>query len=807
MFTNYIKVAWRNLLRSKWAGAINIFGLAIGITAALLLFVVIQFEYSYDKFQSHYHEVYRIVTQDEYPDGFDYNPGVPNPVPDAIAADNLPFEKIVPVKSAYNTQINLYPEDNKAAIPDKFEIDHVFYTTPDYVELFDTDFVSGNAADLAEPNKVFLTKETAEKLFGDWKGVENKNIEFSSGLKLTVAGVLEDMPMNSNMRCEILVSYQTVRSNPEIFDFDFDSWGSLGSDNQLYVKIAENTREETAQNALDAFTAKNFKNRGTSEKQLLLQAFKDIHFDSVYGPLSGGMIRVSTINTLIVIGLFILIMASINFVNLSTSKAIGKGKEIGVRKVMGSSKMQIIYQSFGETFLSVLIAATVGVLAATMLLPFLSLIADVPEKMNFFQPVILGFLGLLILILTLLSGFYPALVISRFKPIHALKSRFQKNRIGGVSVRKALVVIQFAIAQILMISTVIAIRQMNMVQEADLGFSQESIYFVEVPFDSPTEHRIDAFKQKLLTNSNVVSISLGSDVPASDNNSLFNFYFDGVNEDVPFPAFAKFGDENYFDTYGIEFLAGGPYQASDTIKEVVINETMAKRLLVENPEDAIGKQFRLGIMDEWATVTGVIKDFTVNSLRDEIRQLVIAPKKDFYHVVGIKLNEATSLKTIAQIEEEYNQIYPEQIYHGNFLDESIQQFYESEQKLALVFKIFACISILISCIGLYGLVSFMISQKVKEIGIRKVLGASVAQITMMLTKDYFFMVFLSFFIAVPIAYFMMEKWLESFAFKIPISVSLFVLVMISSLVITGMTVGSKAIRSALANPVDSLSDE
>jgi ABC-type antimicrobial peptide transport system permease subunit len=807
MFSNYLKVAWRNLIRSKWAGAINIFGLAIGITASLLLFVVVQYELSYDKFQTHYNEVYRIVTQDEYPDGVDSNPGVPNPVPDALAADNLPFEKIVPIKAAYNTQVNIYPEGVEGAVPDKYEIDHVFYTTPDMVELFDMDFASGNVTSLSEPNQVFLTKKTAEKFFGDWKAAENKSIEFASGLELTVAGVLEDLPENSNMFFEILASYQAVRSNPEIFDFDFDSWGSLGSDNQVYVKIADNTSEETAQIALNAFTNKNFEGRGTSEKSLLLQAYKEIHFDTTYGPISGGMIRVSTLNTLIVIGIFILVMASINFINLATSRAIGKGKEIGVRKVMGSSKSQIILQSFGETFLSVLIAMILGVLVATLLLPFLSLIADVPEKINLVQPVIIGFIGILTLILTLLSGFYPALVISKFKPIHALKSKLQQNQIGGISVRKALVVIQFVIAQILMISTIIAIRQMNMVQEADLGFAKDHVYFVEVPFDSENERRIDFFKQELLKNPSVISASLGSDIPASDNNSLFNFYFDGKNEDVPFPAFTKFGDEKYFETYGIEFLAGGPYQASDTIREVVINETMAKRLLIEDPNDAIGKQLRLGMMKEWATVTGVIKDFTINSLRDEIKQLVIAPKKEYFHVVGLKFDENTSLATISKIEESFNQIYPEQIYHGSFLDESIQQFYESEEKLALVFKIFAAISILISCIGLYGLVSYMISQKIKEIGIRKVLGASVSQITLMLTKDYFLMVLLAFFIAVPIAYWMMEKWLESFAYKIPFSSGLFIFVMICSLLITGLTVGSKAVKSALANPVDSLSDE
>lgn len=807
MISNYLKVAWRNLIRSRWEGAVNIFGLSIGITAALLLFVVVQYELSYDKFQSNYGEIYRIVTEQKYPDGFDYNPGVPNPVPDALQVEQLPFEKVVPVKSAYKIQVNSYKSGSKDGIPEKFEVENLFYSTPEYAELFDVEFIAGDAKSLKDPNTVFLTKSTAEKFFDKWEAATDKTLELTNGLKMTVAGVVEDIPHNSNMKFDMLASYQTVRSNPVIFDHDFDAWGDLGSDNQVYVSLSANSSVAAVQTLLDQFTQKNFEGRGNSEKALKLQTFADLHFDQKYGALSGSMIRMSTVNTLMVIGIFILVMASINFVNLSTSKAIGKGKEIGVRKVMGSSKLQIVIQSFGETLLAVLLATGFGVLAAVILMPFLSLIADVPEKINFLQPVIAWFLGGVIFFLTLLSGFYPALVISRFKPVHALKNKFNQQRVGGFSIRQGLVVVQFAIAQIMMISTIIAIRQMNMVQEADLGFSKEFIYYVEVPADTQNERRIDFFKQELLKNPGVVSASLSSDVPASDNNSSYNFYFDGKADDEPFPAFTKFADEQYFNTYGIEFLAGGPYRSSDTISQMVINETMAKRLLIENTADAVGKEIRLGMMDNWVKISGVVRDFTPNSLRDEIRPLVIAPYKESYQVVGLKFGGHASLKTISSVEESFEKIYPEQIYHGNFMDESIRKFYESEQKLALIFKIFAILSILVSCIGLYGLVSFMVSQKVKEIGIRKVLGASVAQITVMLTREYFVMVCVAFLLAVPIAYLMMEKWLESFAYKIPLSMGLFVAVLGSSLVITGLTVGFKAVRSALANPVDSLADE
>jgi ABC-type antimicrobial peptide transport system permease subunit len=299
---------------------------------------------------------------------------------------------------------------------------------------------------------------------------------------------------------------------------------------------------------------------------------------------------------------------------------------------------------------------------------------------------------------------------------------------------------------------------------------------------------------------------MASDVPSSDNNSASNFYFDNKSEDIVFPAFLKFADEDYFDLYEMEFVAGQGYPMSDTIRNVVINETMAKKLLIASPEEAIGKNIRLGGGD-WVPITGVVKDFTVNSLREEIKQLLITSLKRYYRQVAVRLDGSAQKSTLEAIQGKFEEIYPEQIYSGNFLDESIAAFYESEQKLALVYKIFAVLSILISCIGLYGLVSFMVGQKVKEIGIRKVLGASVTQITMMLSKEFILMVLLAFVIAIPLAYFMVQEWLASFAYKTPISVGLFLSVMLVSLLITALTVGSKAIRAAIANPVDSLTDE
>ncbi|WP_192349321.1 ABC transporter permease [Algoriphagus sp. Y33] len=805
MWKIYSKIAWRNLKKGKRVTLINIFGLTLGITAAFLLFTVVSYELSYDNFQSNSDQIYRVVTQDEYSDGMSYNPGVSPPMPDALKADLSGTDAIVPV---VNSSVFVTVDEAVTSIgQNNFIVEDAFFTTADYSSLFDVEVLVGNLNSLNDPGQVVLAETEAKKLFGTWENAFGKSMLLSKRVEASVGAIVADIPDNSNFRFDMLVSYKTMQSNEEVFDTYFDEWGSFGSNFQVYLKLPESGKVDQINQQLIAFAEKNYKDRGTSKKSFFLQSMGDIHFDNRFDPISGGMIRKGTIYTLALIGMFILLMASINFVNLSTAQAIGKSKEVGIRKVMGGSRGQVIFQSFGETFMVVFISATISTLAATVLLPYLSKVAEVPESIQLITPTFLLFSTTIILGVTLLSGLYPALILSGFQPIQALKNKIQVAQVGGVSLRRSLVVMQFVIAQVLMIATVIAVKQMTEIQNADLGFSKEAVYYFDLPSDEPRDGRLDVLKQRLESNSQIKSVSISSDVPSSNNNWASNFWFDDKREDVPFMASLKYGDADYFHNYGLQFAAGTGFSESDTLKEAVINETMAKKLNILDPEEAIGKTITIGGGEPWMTITGVVKDFAQNSLREEVKPFIIATEKQDYYVMGMKLDSSAGQQTLASIEEEFKNIYPDAIYAGEFLDETIANFYRRENQLSLVYKVFAVLSIVISSIGLYGLISFLVGQKLKEIGIRKVLGASISQITFLLSKEFIYLVLIACLIAVPLGYYLTDQWLQNFSYRTTVPIGLYVFVIAVSLVITASTVGYRAIRAALGNPVDSLADE
>ncbi|OOG76360.1 ABC transporter permease [Algoriphagus sp. A40] len=805
MIKNYFRIALRSLLKSKVNSLINLFGLILGISAAMLLAVVVYFELSFDRFQPEFERTYRVTTEEKYSDGSEFTPGIPAPYSLELMEERGLFEKVAPVVGLWNVQLAL-DEENGSGKQNKFMSDHAFSITPEYLDIFKLDFLSGNPADLAKTEQAFLSRKMAELMFGDIEKAMGKTLHLLNGVDLTVAGVVENVPANSNFRSDVFLSFETLKSHQKVFRQDFENFGSNSSNFQVYVVPTADQSLEQVKEGLLALSKKHFEGRGNSITSHHLQPLAEIHFDQDLEPLSGTQVRSSGVRTMILIGVFILVMASINYINLSTSRAIGKSKEIGIHKIMGSSRSQLINLSLTETFILVGSASLISLLVVILAVPYLSLVSNVPEDFREIPSMLYGFLAALVLLVTILSGLYPALVVSRFEPIRALRGKVQTAQLGSVSLRRTLMLVQFAIAQILMIATLISLNQMNHIRNADLGFSKEEVYLIELEQENPAQPRLASFKQELLRIPGVKSVSLASDPPGSDNNSSTNFSFDNKADDVPYPVFLKLADEDYFGNFDMEFLAGQGYSQSDTARQAVINETLARNLTEGNPESAVGKTIRLGT-GPWLEITGVVKDFTPNSLRDEIKPILLTTIQNWYFYSAIKLEKNVSRTTLDQIEAVFTSFYPNKIYSPRFYDEMIDEFYESEEKLALVYQIFAGISLVVAGLGLYGLVSFLVSQRVKEIGIRKTLGASIPEITVMISKEFVLMIILSFLVAVPLAYYMMEGWLESFAYRIPLTIGLFIVVFVVSLALTVLTVGSKAIEAALANPVKSIKSE
>jgi putative ABC transport system permease protein len=806
MIKNYFKIAWRNIIRHKGYSAINVAGLTVGIAACLLIFVVLQYELSFDKFQPGYSNIYRIITLTNRNGAVAGNPGTYVPAVDLLRI-SFPQAKVGAIEENNGGEVTVPAGSGNPADDKKFiENTGMMFADPQLFDVISAKWISGNPAVLKDPNMVVIDKSSAIKYFGDWKNVVGKILRMDNVLTLKVAGVMADAPANSDFPLKVLVSYITWKQHPKDYNY-YDNWNTLGSNHQVYVKFPANFSTTTINAQLLALSNKHFNNKKTSYKHLVAQPLSELHFDTVYGETLGDHITSkATLRTLSFIAVLIIIMASINFINLSTAQSVGRSKEVGIRKVLGSSRPQLIAQVIGETTIIVLIAVALALTVSEIALPQLKNIASVPDGIGLFNTGTILFLTGTVIAVILLSGIYPAMIVSGFKPALALKNKITAASVGGIPLRRALVVTQFAISQLLIIGTVIAIRQMNFVNNADLGFDKTAVLVIPGYTDSISLRRLAAFKQEVLQMPGVQAASFTSDAPSSDNNSATNFNFDHSKKDPGFDVFTKIADADYFKTFGLRFVAGGGYQPSDTAREVVINETLMQKLGIKKPQDAIGKDISLG-NGAWMPIVGVMEDFKTNSMREVVKPLLIFPWKAHESEVGVKIKTANLTATVAQVQKLWERTYPEYAYDGFFLDESIAKFYKQENQMELVYKVFAGIAVFISCLGLYGLVSFMAVQRTKEVGIRKVLGASVSSIVMLFSKEFMILIGISFFIAMPAAWYLMNTWLQTFAYRISMSAWIFVLSVAVSIVIAWITVGYKAMKAALVNPVKSLKSE
>lgn len=799
MFIHYLTIAWRNLLRHKANAIINVTGLAIGIAACLLIFRVVQFERGYDTFHTQYRQLYRVVKQDAYPDGLVYEEGMPGPVTAAMRVD---FPQISAISEVFNADGSQITVPAGAQIAKKFtEGSGVLFIDTSFFRMFTTSWLAGDASSLAQPGKVVLDKETAERYFGTWQNASGKMLTMDNRIPLMVAGVIDNQPLNTDIPLKVLVSFSTLPPYGSQYNYT-QRWQHSTSNHQIFVQLTSAVTPASVNKDFIRFTRKYYDEEIAAKKTFFLQPLKDLHFDTRFGNMGDHTTSHTTLLTLALIGVFVVIMAAINFINLCTAQAATRAREIGVRKVLGSRRQQIILQVLGETAIVVsaalLLACGIGFLAK----PSLSLLSSVPAEVALFSKDSFLFLLVTGLVVTLFSGLYPAFILSGFAPVEALKSKINQKSGTRISLRRVLVVTQFAISQVLIIGTIIAVKQMNYIRQADLGYNKEAILLLDNITDSTSLSKTAALRQQLQQVAGVQAVSFSADAPSSSNDWSSNFYFNHAAKDEAFDIFIKVADTAYFHTYQLQMVAGRAYTASDTTREVVVNEMLCNKLGIRQPEDIVGKDIRLG--GKWYPITGVVKDFKASSLREEVRPTALFCRKEHYSTIGIKLSTAGISSALPAIKNIWESAYPDYVYNPSFLDEKITRFYEQETQLAVLYKLFAGIAIFISCLGVYGLISFLAIQKTKEVGIRKTLGASATSIVVLFSKEFTILVLAAFAIAMPLGWWLMHQWLQHFVYRISLEITIFLLAIAISLLIAWLSVSYKAIKASLANPVKSL---
>jgi ABC-type antimicrobial peptide transport system permease subunit len=534
-----------------------------------------------------------------------------------------------------------------------------------------------------------------------------------------------------------------------------------------------------------------------------------MHYNTQVGVYGGHPFSKQLINVISLIGLFLLIIACVNFVNLATAQAVNRSKEVGIRKVLGSNRLQLVLQFVSETLLITLFAVMLAAGIAVVTLPMLNNLLEVHLGRGFLlNPQVLLFLTGVVIGVTFLAGFYPALVLAGFNPIEALRNKIKAGRASGISLRRVLVAVQFCIAQFLVIGTLVLVYQMNYFKNKELGFNKDAVITVPFPGDSLGRARINGLKDGLLQQPGIKDVSVSLYGPADPSGWYADFRFNNAPKPVDFGVSLKWADPEYFRLYDIQFVAGGPYKNTDTISGYVVNETLIHKLGITDPNKAIGKYIMVwNDQKKNVQITGVVKDFNSGSLRDAIPPVLMAPWKAFYSKLNIKIEPSGVSQTLAGVERLWNKTYPDGVYEFQFLDKTVAGFYKNEDQLTALYKIFAGIAIFISCLGVYGLVSFMAIQRVKEVGIRKTLGASAGNIILLFSKEFTVLILIAFSLSAPCGYYIMHNWLQDFTYRITIGPGIFILAIVASLGIAWLSVAYRAGKVAFANPVKSLRSE
>ena len=812
---NNLSFILRRFRRQKLNTFLHVIGLTLGITTCLLIGLFVRHELSFDAYHSKADRTYRVNQIWAEFGKKEFHFSTPFPLADQIRKDITDLENVTKVHHPFEAIIEISPEK-------RFKEEKVLMTDPEFLEVFDVEIVKGNGhGALSKPYQALITESLANKYYGRENPV-GKVFIYNNKFNITIAGVIKDFPGNTHLPASMLLSL----SNDESYvGTSLTHYGSVSGGSTFIVLPngvkPTNMLSASLRGIYDRTVNKEPWMHKDSYNDLELQPLSDVHFNAKY---AGGGQWVKAINPMWLwffgsVGLAVLLLACINFVNLSTAQALSRAKEVGVRKSVGAGKFQLIGQFLQEALFLVLVSTILGIIIAWLAIPYINNLTSKQISFeNLRSPGLIGALLIGIIATTLLAGLYPAWLISRFQPANTLKPGSINAGPKSSLLRKGLVIAQFSISVCLLIGLLLIGKQMDYFRSRNLGFDKDNIVILPVPENS----KVQLLQNEINQIPQVKEVSFSTSPPSGDERAHWSTMMSTKGPEDPDRKSVTLliADDHYCKMYGLRLKTGRFYVSSDSsatseslpegqrFPKAVVNEKLVRALGYSSNEAAIGKRFWIGINGWSAEVVGVVADFNVNSLHEDIKPTLIVQHAPFYDKVNIKIGTGADIHTtIGTLSKSWKNVFPRSVFEFNFLDEQLDNLYKTESRLYGLFKIFSALAMLISCLGLWGLVAYAAEQRVKEIGIRKVLGASVTNIVELLIKDFIILVAIAILIASPLAYWGMHKWLEEFAFRIEIGWMVFVIAAVVALLVALFTVSFRAIKAALTNPVLNLRTE
>lgn len=801
MLKNYFKIASRNLIKNRLSSFINLFGLTLGVSVCMVLLIFVHYESTFDAFHEKSEEIFRVVQHNQLPNETLYWNTTAYPLAEALRND---FPEVDVITQIAGPVSRVFKIEDSFKNENLFEEPSVLFVDNYYPKTFDIAWLAGdkNTA-LKETASVVLTEKLANRYFGltakNYQNALGKTILLQSKDPLTVTGVIKNPKGNADHKYNMLVPYEFFKINNPYFSANW----SGNYQGTAYVVLKEASQKGAFESKIADWKKKYLNPQDDKRISYHLQPLNEVHNETLYGESPGGYIMPKNIlNITSIVALFIFIIALINFVNLVTAQSSARSKEVGVRKVMGGSRKSLTLQFVFENVFIILLAAVLSIVVIQSLIQLLNNNLAIIDLQLQFQATHLLYMLFAIAAAIVLAAIYPALILSGFTPIQALKNKFNSPAGNKTNLRKSLVTFQFVMVQLFVIAAIILAFQMNHFTNSELGFQSEAVVITA----SPNDEKATIFREKLLSDGQISKVSFGTGPPMAVNGVQLGttYRLPEQPEEESMDAEMKIGDAHYLDFFDLELLAGRNFLSNkEGFDEFIVNETFLASF-GWSPDGAIGKKIQIN--EGQATIVGVVKDFHNNSLQYEITPCILLNWTYYQNNAFIKMSDSnyTALNTI---QSKWEETYTNGMYDFQFLDDGIAKQYTVENMIFIGFGIFSVLSILIGCLGLFGLMSFVVAQKRKEIGIRKVLGASLLENISLFSKEYFYLVLLSFIIAAPVVYYFMNLWLQGFTYQIQPSIWMFLVGGLSTFLIAMATCSFQSIMASRANPINALREE